>query len=184
MSRRPHYSESNYKRSGRSKSPNTSMSRGGRKYDRPGLTEDEIEEIREAFNLFDTDGSGLIDPKELKAAMQSLGFENKNPTIYQMIADLDQEGASGGIDFDQFLDAITAKLGDKETRGGIEKIFDLFDDDKSGTINLNNLRRVAKELGETMSTEELKEMIERAASNGEEITIDDFYTIMTKKTFP
>lgn len=37
--------------------------------ERPGLTEDEIEEIREAFNLFDTDGSGTIDPKELKAAM-------------------------------------------------------------------------------------------------------------------
>lgn len=26
--------------------------------ERPGLTEEEIEEIREAFNLFDTDGSG------------------------------------------------------------------------------------------------------------------------------
>ena len=33
------------------------------------LTEDEIEEIREAFNLFDTDGSGAIEPKELRAAM-------------------------------------------------------------------------------------------------------------------
>ena len=78
-------------------------------YERPGLTEDEIDEIREAFNLFDTDGSGTIDPKELKAAMQSLGFETKNPTIFQMIADLDRDG-SGAIDFDEFLDAICAKL--------------------------------------------------------------------------
>ena len=57
---------------------------GGRRkltYERPGLTEDEIDEIREAFNLFDTDGSGTIDPKELKAAMQSLGFDSKNPTV-------------------------------------------------------------------------------------------------------
>ena len=46
-------------------------------FEKPGLTEDEIEEIREAFKLFDTDGSGMIDPKELKAAMESLGFENK-----------------------------------------------------------------------------------------------------------
>ena len=45
---------------------------------RPGLTEDEIEEIKEAFDLFDTDGSGSIDPRELRAAMQSLGFEAKN----------------------------------------------------------------------------------------------------------
>ena len=52
------------------------------KYERPGLGEDEIEEIKEAFDLFDTDGSGTIDPKELRAAMQSLGFEAKNQTIF------------------------------------------------------------------------------------------------------
>ena len=42
---------------------------------RPGLTDDEIDEIREAFNLFDTEGTGRVDPRELKAAMQSLGFD-------------------------------------------------------------------------------------------------------------
>lgn len=46
---------------------------------------------RQAFNLFDTDGSGTIDPKELKAAMQSLGFEAKNQTIYQAWAPEDAE---------------------------------------------------------------------------------------------
>jgi len=50
-----------------------------KQYERPGLTEDEIEEIKEAFDLFDTDGSGTIDPRELKTAMQSLGFEAKKP---------------------------------------------------------------------------------------------------------
>ncbi len=70
-----------------------------KKYERPGLTEDEIEEIKEAFDLFDTDGSGAIDPKELKAAMQSLGFEAKNQTIFQMISDLDRN-SSGAIDFE------------------------------------------------------------------------------------
>ena len=154
-----------------------------KQFDRPGLTEDEVEEIREAFNLFDTDGSGVIDPKELKAAMQSLGFESKNPTIYAMIADLDTPENSNGINFDNFLDNITAKLGNKETKDGIARIFELFDDDKSGTINVHNLKRVAKELGETMSADELKEMLERAASHGDEISFEDFYFIMTKKTF-
>lgn len=78
-------------------------------YERPGITQDEIEEIREAFNLFDTDGSGTIDPKELKSAMQSLGFEAKNQIIYQMVADIDKDG-SGNIDFDEFLDMMTAKM--------------------------------------------------------------------------
>ena len=46
-----------------------------------------------------------------------------------MIADLESEGKE--IEFEEFLDAITSKLGDKETKNGINKIFDLFDDDKT-----------------------------------------------------
>ena len=56
-----------------------------RKYERPGLKQDEIEEIKEAFDLFDTDGSGQIDLKELRGAMQSLGYESKNETVFTML---------------------------------------------------------------------------------------------------
>ena len=154
------------------------------KYLRPGLTEDEIEEIKEAFDLFDTDGSGSIDPKELRAAMQSLGFEAKNQTIYQMITDLDKN-KSGNIDFEEFLDMMTARMSDKDTHEDIAKVFRLFDDDCTGTITIRNLRRVARELGETMTDEELMEMIERADSDGDgQVSTEDFYNIMTKKAFP
>ena len=74
-------------------------------------------------------------------------------------------------------------MGDKESKDGINKIFDLFDEDNSGSINIANLKKVAKELGETMTVEELSEMLERAASNGKDISREDFYNIMTKKTF-
>lgn len=87
---------------------------GKKKIERPGLTEDEIEELREAFNLFDTEATGKIDPRELKSAMQSLGFESKNPTIFNMIADLESLGRE--VDFEEFLDGITSRLGDKESR--------------------------------------------------------------------
>ena len=72
------------------------------------------------------------------------------------------------------------KVMEDEKKSGIGS---LFDDDKTGHINVHNLRRVAKELGETMSGDELKEMLERASSNGDEISFEDFYFIMTKKTF-
>ena len=39
---------------------------------KPELTEEQKQEIREAFDLFDTDGSGTIDAKELKVNSQSL----------------------------------------------------------------------------------------------------------------
>jgi Ca2+-binding EF-hand superfamily protein len=42
----------------------------------------------------------------------------------------------------------------------------LFDDDRSGNINIINIKRVAKELGETMNPQELEEMLQRASTNG------------------
>ena len=128
--------------------------------------------------------SGHIDPKELKAAMQSLGFESKSQTIFQMIADLDKN-ANKQLDFEEFLDLMTARMSDKDTREDINKVFRLFDEDNTGSISIKNLRRVAKELGENLTDEELQEMVERADSNGDgAVSADDFYNIMTKKVFP
>jgi centrin-1 len=67
-----------------------------------------------------------------------------------MISDLDRN-RSGSIEFEEFLDMMTARMSDKDSRDDISKVFRLFDDDSSGVITLRNLRRVAKELGETMT---------------------------------
>ena len=120
---------------------------------------------------------------ELKAAMTSLGFESKNQTIYQMISDLDADG-SGQIDFEEFLELMTARVSDKDTRENIRKIFNLFDDEKTGFISIKNLRRVAKELGETIDDSELQEMVERADTDNDGlVSEEEFYNIITKKTF-
>jgi Ca2+-binding EF-hand superfamily protein len=71
-----------------------------------------------------------------------------------MISDLDADG-SGQIDFEEFLNLMTARISDKDSREDIQKVFTLFDDEKTGTVSLKNLRRVAKELGETMDDSEL-----------------------------
>ena len=47
---------------------------------------------------------------------------------------------------------------------------------------LKNLRRVAKELGENMTEEELQDMIDQADRDGDgEINPDEFYRIMKKR---
>jgi Ca2+-binding EF-hand superfamily protein len=81
----------------------------GRRTRAQDLTPEQKQEIREAFDLFDTDGSGTIDSKELKVAMRALGFEPKKEEIKKMIADIDKDG-SGTIDFNEFLELMAKKM--------------------------------------------------------------------------
>merc|ERR1711937_37592 len=153
------------------------------KFARPGLSEDEVEEIKEAFDLFDNDGSGAISVNELTSAMQSLGFDVKHAVVYNMVADLDADG-SGEIEFGEFLDVMTAKLSDKNTKEEIDRVFKLFDKDRNGTLEADDLSRVCKELGEEMSEEDVRECIQRCDLDGDGVVnLDDFYNVLTKKTF-
>ena len=100
-----------------------------------------------------------------------------------MIQDIDKDG-DGDVNFDEFLDMMTSRLAGSDTKEDIQKIFELFDDDKTGYISLQNLKRVAIELGENMDDAELFEMIERADTDKDgQISSEEFYTIMTQKTF-
>jgi hypothetical protein len=84
---------------------------------RPGIPEWQMQELREAFDLFDTDGSGTIDTKELQVALRALGFDSKKEKVRKMIADIDLDG-SGTIDFDEFVEMMTGKMGDRDSPGG------------------------------------------------------------------
>jgi Ca2+-binding EF-hand superfamily protein len=91
-------------------------------YERGGVSNDEIQEIKEAFDLFDPTRSGTIRPAgtpfcilELQAALASLGSESTNQPIYQIISDLVEEGR-GEIDFNDFLDLMTQRVSNKDTR--------------------------------------------------------------------
>lgn len=144
------------------------------------LTEEQRQEIKEAFDLFDTDGSGKIDAKELKVAMRALGFEPKKEEIRKMISEVDRNG-SGTIEYQDFLDLMTFKMGERDPLEEMRKAFRLFLDDDSDRICLRHLKRVAKELGETMTEDELQEMIDEADRDGDgEISEEDFIRIMKK----
>jgi Ca2+-binding EF-hand superfamily protein len=132
--------------------------------------------------LFDTNGSGTIDLHELKGAMEGLGTHSKNQLIVQMMGDI-ENSTKREIDFEEFLDLMTATIGSTDTKEETGRVFNLFDDDRTGYISLDNLKRVAHDLGETMDDAELLEMIEMATDNRKGVTFDDFFSITNKKTF-
>eukprot|EP00811_Abedinium_folium_P013464 NODE_22519_length_704_cov_15.064125.p2 GENE.NODE_22519_length_704_cov_15.064125~~NODE_22519_length_704_cov_15.064125.p2 ORF type:complete len:164 (+),score=62.27 NODE_22519_length_704_cov_15.064125:106-597(+) len=146
------------------------------------LTPEQQNEIKQAFELFDTDGSGSIDTKELKVAMRALGFEPKQEEINKMIGDVDDDG-SGTIEYPEFLKMMTFKILNRDPKEEILKAFKLFtgEDKWNQRINFKNLQRVAKELGERMTDEELQEMIDEADTDGDgEVNEEEFLRIMKK----
>ena len=146
---------------------------------------EENEELRQAFDLFDVKENGKIDPSEIKETMKQLGFDIKNPTIYKIIEDLDTPDSkkNGGISFSEFSESMNKRLGDKESKEGVRRIFDLFVDDPNAEyIPLESLKKIAKELGDKSSDDELKDMIESASKNNGKLSFDEFYYIISKNS--
>lgn len=94
------------------------------------LSEEQRRDIKEAFDLFDTENTGKIDTKELKVAIRALGFEPKKEEIKKMIVEIDK--GDGKVSFEDFLELMTVKMAEKDTKEEIMKAFKLFDDDETG----------------------------------------------------
>ena len=121
--------------------------------------------------MFDTDGSGFIELKDLKVALRALGFEPAKQEIKRLISELnnnaknrDEEKEKQGviqIDLSDFIDIMTTKMSEREQEKELEKAFILFSQDKDH-ITFEDLAAIAHELGENMTEDELKEMIYEA----------------------
>ena len=75
-------------------------SRGGRSgSSKNTLTEDEVDELKEAFNLFDNEGKGSIDVKDLKTLFLTLGITVRKRDVKHMMKELDKELATATSPF-------------------------------------------------------------------------------------
>jgi len=166
------------------RSSGMAAARGGRQQQsrqRQGLDDEQIEELREAFNLFDTEHSGNIDARELKAALRALGFEVKKEDVRRMLSDVGKD-PSEPINFNDFQEMMRGRMPDKNSREEINKVFALFDEEEKGKISFRNLKRISQELGESLTDAELQEMIEEADRDGDGlINPEEFYRVMRKR---
>ena len=141
-------------------------------------------EIKEALELFDINGDGKINAREIRGAMLSIGFDEKNPMVYEVITELDNPRSknAGGATFNDFCQTVNYRVPEKESTEDLRKVFNLFvDDPVSGTTSLESIKRVADELGVNIEEVELNAMLNKASKAGAKLTFDDFVAIMTGK---
>jgi centrin-1 len=157
------------------------------------LSNGEIEDLREAFRLFDADGKGVINFRELKEVADALALEhgNKENSLssksFRHLSDLlngvNDDDEDLELNEESFIRLVSERHEEDDTLDEYQRVFDLFDTKGKGYICLSDLRKVSEELGESMTDEELDEMIAKAAPTTGKVTLDDFQKIMTRRLF-
>jgi calmodulin len=122
------------------------------------LTEAQIIEFREAFYTFDRDRSGYIEKEELKNLCQWVGQDATDDEVDLMMKLADGDN-SGKIDFWEFCTLMAHKMGDTNPDATLRKAFEVFDDDRSGTISSTEIRQVMREMGEQVDEEDMDDLM-------------------------
>jgi len=143
------------------------------------FTKEQNRDLQTAFEIFDKDGTGNIDIKDLKVILRALGFEPQEDEIKKLLSTInrsdDEENNKKGfstntIDFEEFKKIMNNKLRESEEIESLRVGFFSFTDkdlpkennNDNEYITLKSLRNVANELREVVNDEELKEMMVQA----------------------
>ena len=148
----------------------------------PVLTRKELGAVKKMFRLFQ-DRDGTIDPHEVIISMQTLKLNEKSPIIYELFEEFDTpENSKNRLDYEEFVELLSQKLSDKDSQKSIERFYEAFlTNTNKDTIDFDVLKKVAQDVGDDITDEQIRKLLERCAQNGKEMTFEEFYDVMTKK---
>ena len=146
------------------------------------LTRKELGSVKKLFRLYQ-DRNGTIDPHEIVTSMQTLRLNEKSPVIYELFEEFDTpENSRNRLDYDEFVDLLNEKLSDKDSQKAISRVYEVFlGDSPSETLSFEAIKKVVEDVGDDMTDNQIRELLERATQNGKDMTYEEFYAVMTKQ---
>ncbi|XP_016957322.1 uncharacterized protein LOC108029531 [Drosophila biarmipes] len=123
------------------------------------LTDAQIEEIREAFHLYDTEKSGFVTIRQLGGVMRALGEVLTEAEIYNLANETDLD-FGGQVQFKDFLYVMSKRLEEQNSLVSLKQAFKIFDRNEVNSFTISDIRAVMTNLGEKMSDSDLHEMFQ------------------------
>ncbi|KAK2964147.1 putative Cell division control protein 31 [Blattamonas nauphoetae] len=140
------------------------------------LTPQDKSEIKESFEIFDSENKGYLTYYQLKVAIRSLGVRIKKAEVIDL---MQQFGSENQVDYDAFVSIMTYKFSQRDPNEEIDKAFILFVEEGKGVITARQLRKIAREIGETINDNELQAMIDEFDKDQDgAINANEFAAIM------
>eukprot|EP01113_Clastostelium_recurvatum_P007184 TRINITY_DN1332_c0_g1_i1.p1 TRINITY_DN1332_c0_g1~~TRINITY_DN1332_c0_g1_i1.p1 ORF type:complete len:153 (+),score=49.56 TRINITY_DN1332_c0_g1_i1:72-530(+) len=140
------------------------------------LTEQQISEFKEAFQLFDRDNDGKISTGELGTVMRSLGQNPTQAELKDIVKEVDD--GTGHVDFPTFLTVMQRKMKHSDNEEDIREAFKVFDKNGNGFISVSELRHVLTTIGEKLTKEEFDGMLKEARLVDGQINFEEFVKVM------
>ena len=145
---------------------------------------EDLEELFEAFSLFDKDYNGLITNKELGIVMRSISLNPTENEINEMISEVEtsqknlkqnehnpnnENKPSDTIDFPEFLAFLSRKtiVDDKSDDEYFQRIFSLFASDTEQFITTESMIKLIEEVGEPINKEQIQKLINESDVDGD-----------------
>ncbi|CAF3584481.1 unnamed protein product [Rotaria sp. Silwood1] len=147
-----------------------------------GFSEEQIAVFEESFALLDKDGDGNISHHEIRSLMNSLGYTPSEEDISSVISKIDIDG-DGTVDFDEFLIMMRRRKSTGESDTELQQVFNVFDKNKDGFIDKDELYDMLLRLGENITDNDVTEMIEEADcfDNDGKVSYEEFKAILHSK---
>ncbi|CBZ51429.1 putative calmodulin [Neospora caninum Liverpool] len=147
-------------------------------------------DIQRAFALFDRDGDGRLDRRELKAACRALGVTADDFMIDSLLRSAfvrtspsgsAADSSSGSVDFDGFLELCVGAWPQRSTTEELREIFRLFDTEQKGYVTAADVMRAARAVGSSLSAEDVELMVREADRVGDgRLTFGDFERVFRR----
>ncbi|CUA70020.1 Putative calmodulin-like protein 6 [Oryza sativa Japonica Group] [Rhizoctonia solani] len=129
------------------------------------LKPEQLEELRDAFLIFDKNGDGQITTTELSSLLHALSTPIQDIEAILAQADANEDGA---LDLGEFLLLMGERLNSgQKTDRELKDIFERFDRDGSGTIEKAELGKVVASLGDKLTDQELGMIMREVDTDGD-----------------
>ncbi|CAB1111888.1 unnamed protein product [Ectocarpus sp. CCAP 1310/34] len=143
-----------------------------------GLSEEDVADLKEAFDNFDRNGDGTIDSVELATVLRSLGYSPTKDQLKKLMDKVDLDG-TGDISFEEFV--VLMRVGGMETdyEKEINGAFFFFDKNGDGQVDRQELAEIMRGLGDKLTDEEIDLLINAADKDKDgTISMKEFVTFM------